>query len=239
VSVPTQSNNNNSEETESDSYSESSSQIDPPIEHLPIPSGSPNPETETNQPKNTVDSDDETLIMMEDSSPLAAVAAAPSNSTGPKVVTSTAVPVYNLVGWQQVIEDSTITDLNDIIEQLLLLNQKQPGNQRIQKALDEAKEYQLQHSMRERKQLMVKRDLNDSQFKRRVGVDYDRKIPDEQHKIVVHSRQHYEHASKQPKQIKPPAPKSWGNQKVAITMTTPATNNDNCSPMSWLLGMAS
>lgn len=135
--------------------------------------------------------------------------------------------------WQKIIGDYNLTEISDIIEQLIIQSNEHSTDLQIKQCLTDAYQYQFQQSVQERKKIMVKRDLNVDQFGNRIRVDYDKSDPDEQYKIVKDGHIRCQNESNKPKPKSKPSPKNWGTKRLQPTVNLPNPNQPD--PMLWLL----
>ena len=143
---------------------------------------------------------------------------------------STEVLSKGIAEWQRILKDHKISEIGEIIEQLIILNNDGPEDEKIKQALADARTYQFEKSVVDRKKLLIKRDLNTDQFGNRVKVDYDKSVPDEQCRIVNEGRMLVE--KRGPVLISnKPAPKNFGTKKYNPPLCATKSGSD---PSDWL-----
>ena len=141
-----------------------------------------------------------------------------------------------LIKWQHILNDHTsspLKTLDEIIEGLDALVYDQPDNKIAREALCQAREFQFQDSINNRQRVKVKKDLNDHQFDKRVHIDYDRTVPDENYRISKEGHLRSEDDSKQIRVLHPPAPKGFGNKRAVVNISATITP---LTPDHWLGG---
>jgi hypothetical protein len=136
----------------------------------------------------------------------------------------------NVSHWQRLIGDYTITDMGEIIEQLIIMSNDKPDDETLSKALIEARDYQFQKSIADRKKILVKKDLNNDQFGTRIKENYDRSNPDQQYKIFKEGQERGQEELNKPRPAAKPAPKNWKTKRLPVMSNTKPTN----SPDDWL-----
>lgn len=141
------------------------------------------------------------------------------------------VLLKGIVEWQRIINDYAVTDIGEIIEQLIILSNDQPKNEAIAQALIDARHYMFQKSVADRKKVLVRKDLNGDQFGNRVSIDYDKSITDEQCRIVNEGHQRTEDTKTKPKLPVKPAPKNFGTKKYVPVLSNPKPQS---GPSDWL-----
>jgi len=138
----------------------------------------------------------------------------------------------NIPKWQRLIGDYTLTDVNDIIDELTGLVFDHPDNEDYKQALKEAKDYQFSLSLQSRQRVKVRKDLNNKQFTTRVHIDYDRKELDEHYRVVneAHDRSTKE---KSVYRDEKPVQKNFGTKRYLPHLHMNMTNTRS-GPEDWL-----
>lgn len=122
--------------------------------------------------------------------------------------------------WQQLIKDPTLSDLDDIIDQLdtlfkEALHSKNGNFDKYKSALLDAQKIKFNNLNSDRQKMIIKKDINKDQFNKRIVMDYDKKELDGQCKIIVDGRLYHKNAAAENKLDDRPAPKNWGTKPLA------------------------
>lgn len=135
---------------------------------------------------------------------------------------------------QRVINDTTINDIDEIIDILKNMINQNPSNGDLNKNLNDAMNYKLQQSINNRHKLIIKKNIDNNQFPDHIKLEYNKTEPDSQYKILTQSRDHYSYESKNFKPIDKPAPKNWGT-KTIFDLSTVKNSEKSKSPLEWLI----
>lgn len=135
---------------------------------------------------------------------------------------------------QKVINDTSISDIDEIIDIIKNMMNQNPNNSSLNQSLNDAMNYKLQLSINNRHKLIVKKNMDNTQFPDHIKLEYNKSEPDCQYKILTQSRDHYSSESKIFKPIDKPAPKNWGT-KTIFDLSTIKNQEKKQSPLDWLV----